>query len=195
MKIHVFTSLFILLFAMLIHMKSMDVILIMFSIGLVTATEAFNTAIEKTVDLFTKEFHPYAKAAKDVAAGGVLIATFIAISIGIIVLFPYLQVMYYQGFFKYQIELTPFITVEGLFLLILTYVVKAWWMTGEKEKRKNQPHVLVGILLFIFALLSNYLPIILALIYVMRKQLTIFGLLQNILISIGGFYLLFWLFV
>jgi diacylglycerol kinase (ATP) len=50
-KLFLFTSLFIPLFA-----------------------ESFNTAIEKTVDLASEDYHELAKAAKDIAAFGVLIS-------------------------------------------------------------------------------------------------------------------------
>ena len=50
-------------------------ILLVFAISLVVIAEMFNTAIEKTIDMITDEYHPLAKIAKDVAAGGVLIAS------------------------------------------------------------------------------------------------------------------------
>ncbi len=49
-------------------------ILLVFAISLVVISEMFNTAIENTVDIITDEYHVLAKIAKDVAAGGVLIA-------------------------------------------------------------------------------------------------------------------------
>lgn len=41
---------------------------------IVMIAELINTAIESTVDLFSKEMNPYAKIAKDCAAAAVLIA-------------------------------------------------------------------------------------------------------------------------
>jgi len=54
----------------------------------VWVTELFNTAIERTVDLVSPDRHPLAKAAKDTAAGAVLVAALFAAVIGIIVLGP-----------------------------------------------------------------------------------------------------------
>lgn len=45
--------------------------------------ETFNTAIEKTVDLVTDDFHPLAKQAKDIAAFGVVISIMITFFIWI----------------------------------------------------------------------------------------------------------------
>lgn len=58
--------------------------LLILTIGFVLAVEALNTAIEAVVDLVQPDYHPQAKIAKDVAAGGVLIAAFIAVSVGIL---------------------------------------------------------------------------------------------------------------
>ncbi len=44
--------------------------------------EMINTAIERTVDLATDEFHPLARLAKDIAAGGVLIAALNSLVVG-----------------------------------------------------------------------------------------------------------------
>ncbi len=59
----------------------------------VICLEMVNTAIEKTVDLVTSEYHPYAKIAKDVAAGAVLIAAIFSVIIGGIIFLPYLLKM------------------------------------------------------------------------------------------------------
>jgi len=58
------------------------------AMALVLAFEALNTAIELAVTLASPERHPLAKAAKDVAAGMVLIAAIGSVIVGIIVLGP-----------------------------------------------------------------------------------------------------------
>ena len=58
-------------------------ILLVFAISLVVIAEMFNTAIEKTIDMITDEYHVLAKIAKDVAAGGVLIAALNSAVVGI----------------------------------------------------------------------------------------------------------------
>lgn len=56
--------------------------------GIVLASELLNTAVETAVDLACPDFHPLARAAKDVAAGAVLVAAFAAAAVGWVVLFP-----------------------------------------------------------------------------------------------------------
>ena len=58
--------------------------------GLVLAAEAFNTAIEKLVDLISPERNPLAGKVKDIAAGAVLICAITAVIVGVIIFVPYL---------------------------------------------------------------------------------------------------------
>lgn len=58
-------------------------------VGVWTA-EALNTALEFLADVASPEFHPLVEKAKDVAAGGVLIAALGATTIAALVLWPHL---------------------------------------------------------------------------------------------------------
>jgi diacylglycerol kinase (ATP) len=62
--------------------------LIVFAIGGVLAAEAFNTAIEKLADAVAPQRDPLVGRAKDIAAGGVLLASAAAASIGVLVFGP-----------------------------------------------------------------------------------------------------------
>ena len=63
------------------------------AMALVLALEALNTAIELAVTLASPERHPLAKAAKDVAAGMVLIAAIGAFIVSLAILGPPLIAM------------------------------------------------------------------------------------------------------
>ena len=56
----------------------------------VFTAEMINSAIEKMVDLITKEHRHEAKIAKDVAAGMVLVTAFAAAIIGTLIFLPYI---------------------------------------------------------------------------------------------------------
>ncbi len=60
------------------------------TIMMVIVAEMVNSAIEKMVDLITKEHRQEAKIAKDVSAGMVLLTAFAAAIIGSLIFFPYL---------------------------------------------------------------------------------------------------------
>ncbi len=66
--------------------------------ALVLSGEVINTAIENTVDMFTKDYNKLAEKAKDAASGAVLINAIGAVVIGLIVLF---QVDAFKAMFEY----------------------------------------------------------------------------------------------
>ena len=61
---------------------------IVFTIALVLILEGLNTAVEAAVDLASPGVHPKAKAAKDLAAGMVLIAAMASVAIAGLILVP-----------------------------------------------------------------------------------------------------------
>ncbi|HJV44627.1 MAG TPA: diacylglycerol kinase family protein [Bacillota bacterium] len=88
MQIHVGAAFFVLLVGWLLQIPWSGIMLVFFSIFFVLILEMVNTAIEVTVDLITKEIHPLAKIAKDVAAGAVLLGVILAIVVGFYVFIP-----------------------------------------------------------------------------------------------------------
>ncbi|MFC4808236.1 diacylglycerol kinase family protein [Paenibacillus sp. GCM10023250] len=58
--------------------------------GAVLAAELLNTAVERVVDLVSPDPHPLAKAAKDAAAGAVLVTAVMALIVGLIVFGPHI---------------------------------------------------------------------------------------------------------
>ena len=57
-------------------------------VAFVITSELINSAIELTVDLYTRKFHPLAMVAKDVAAGAVVVSAFTAICVGGYIFIP-----------------------------------------------------------------------------------------------------------
>jgi diacylglycerol kinase (ATP) len=64
---------------------------ILVAIVLVWMAEALNTAFELLCDVVQPEFHPAVRAAKDVAAGAVLVSAIGAAAIGALVFLPHLR--------------------------------------------------------------------------------------------------------
>ncbi|MBY0216451.1 MULTISPECIES: diacylglycerol kinase family protein [Paenibacillus] len=73
-----------------------DWMFVLTAIFLVLVTELMNTAVEAAVDLAHPHIHPLAKAAKDTAAGAVLLAAVFAVVIGCMVFFK--PVLHWLGF-------------------------------------------------------------------------------------------------
>ncbi|MED1783018.1 diacylglycerol kinase family protein [Brevibacillus fortis] len=85
MQIHVAAAIMVLAAAWWLQIPRSDVLLVLFSIGLVTSLELVNTAIEAVVDLASPEWHAKAKIAKDVGAGAVLVAAILSFIVGVLV--------------------------------------------------------------------------------------------------------------
>lgn len=71
--------------AIIFKLNITECMFLTFATMLVIITEMVNTAIEEAVNLYTKEFHPVAKIAKDVAAGAVVLAALNAVIIAIFI--------------------------------------------------------------------------------------------------------------
>ncbi|MDU4959802.1 MAG: diacylglycerol kinase family protein [Sporomusaceae bacterium] len=60
-------------------LAAVEMAVLAITIGLVIVAELLNTAVEKVVDLVSPRYHPLAKAAKDTAAGAVLVAAAVSL--------------------------------------------------------------------------------------------------------------------
>ncbi|WP_339250615.1 diacylglycerol kinase family protein [Sporosarcina sp. FSL W8-0480] len=88
MKFHTIAAIGVIVGGILTGLPKMEWIIIILLIGGMLALELMNTAIERTVDLVTEEFHPLAKQAKDLASGAVLIFAICCAIIGMIIFIP-----------------------------------------------------------------------------------------------------------
>jgi len=86
MRIHLFISVCVLIGSIFLNLTRLELVAVLMAIAFVLAMELLNTAVEMVVDLLTDSFDPRAKAAKDVAAGAVLIAAVNALAVGYLVL-------------------------------------------------------------------------------------------------------------
>ncbi len=91
MKIHSLAAIIVIIAGVICRLDRSEWGLTIVAIFIVLVAETMNTAIEKTVDLVTDEFHPLAKKAKNLAAGATLLAALCAAALGIIVFGPYLM--------------------------------------------------------------------------------------------------------
>ncbi len=78
----------ILVLGYMLKISSYEWLALAITIMVVLILELINTAIETVVDMVSKEIHPLAKIAKDVAAGAVLTAAIGSIVVGAIIFLP-----------------------------------------------------------------------------------------------------------
>ncbi len=89
-RIHLAATVIVILTGVWLGCSLLDWVLIVFAIGLVWVSEAFNTALECFFDLIEPRENRVVKAGKDTAAAAVLIASILSAIIGIFVFGPLL---------------------------------------------------------------------------------------------------------
>lgn len=87
-RIHLTAAILVCVISAILALSRMEWAILLLTIAVVIAAEMINTAIELAVDLTSPNLHPLAKAAKDVAAGAVLVAALMAVIIGLLVIGP-----------------------------------------------------------------------------------------------------------
>ncbi|NLB88140.1 MAG: diacylglycerol kinase family protein [Syntrophomonadaceae bacterium] len=90
LKIHLLAAILAIFLGCFFGLTRIEWAILIFTIFLVFIAETINTAIEKTIDLVTSEYHPLAKVAKNLAAGAVLLSAINAVIMGIIIFGPYI---------------------------------------------------------------------------------------------------------
>ncbi|MES2703549.1 MAG: diacylglycerol kinase family protein [Bacteroidota bacterium] len=87
-KLHAIATVVAIAAGLIRHISKTEWIAIIIAIGLVWITETLNTCIERLCDFAcNRQLHPEIKIIKDIAAGAVLLAAVVSVTIGIIVFF------------------------------------------------------------------------------------------------------------
>ena len=128
MRYHFCSAILLLVAVLFLRISALEFTVLCLSVSFVLFAEMLNTAVEAIVDLVSPDYHPLAKVAKDVAAGGVLIAAFGAAVMGYSILARYI--------FPYYRRLLTMIGTPGemstlvsiLIVVIMVVILKA--MTG-----------------------------------------------------------------
>lgn len=203
MRIHFLTALGVLLLSLLLPLSKTEVLLLFVTIVLVLVTELFNTVVEAVVDMITKDFHPLAKVAKDVAAGAVLLSAGLAVVVGVSIFYPYLDLLKFpyieEGPVPPNIKMVA-ILVSDFFLTLL---LKSWF--HRKGRPQWEPSMTTSIAFCIatsVALMIRHLLIAL-LVYLLtailvgtrlriktRRSPVIVGALLGTVVALIGFILL-----
>ena len=86
-KIHFMVAILIIIISFLLKLNTIELLIVFLTIAMVLTAEMINTAIEAVVDMFTQEYHPLARVAKNVAAGAVLISALNAVIVGYLIFY------------------------------------------------------------------------------------------------------------
>lgn len=131
MRIHYGIAIGVILLSLFFDFSRTEFLLLLFAISLVIVAEMINTALEKVVDLITKDYHPLAGLVKDISAGAVLIAAINSIVVGYLLFFDRLN--NYSELLFVKIRKSPVhLTFVALILVILfTIGLKARFYRGR----------------------------------------------------------------
>lgn len=96
-SLRVMAGCFVLVIAagLLLKVTALEWAALLISCGAVLAAELINTAIERAVDIASPEKSPLAEAAKDIAAGAVLVMSLFAAAVGFIIFLPKVIALFY----------------------------------------------------------------------------------------------------
>lgn len=131
MRIHFIIAFIVLITSLFFDLTKVELLMLSVSIAFVLMAEMINTAIERVVDLATKEFHPLAQLSKDIASGGVLIAAINSIVVGYLIFFDRLNPVTNMVLFRIQ-KLPIYLTFIALALVVLlTIVLKTRYHKGK----------------------------------------------------------------
>lgn len=87
-RIHAAMVVVVSVLAAALQCSRIEVAVLVLTMGMVLVAEIANTVAETIVDLASPDYHKLAGIAKDVAAGGVLVAALCSVVVGLIILGP-----------------------------------------------------------------------------------------------------------
>ena len=131
LRFHLVAAFYVLLFSLFYDFSAAQYAVLFVLIPLVIAAELVNSAVERVCDLVTKEQNPYVRAAKDMAAGAVLVLSIGAAATACI---------FFLNFEKIGV-IVKFFAENPVFILPLTISavlsVLFGWKGGKKQKNKT----------------------------------------------------------
>ena len=130
-------AVFVLFISLLFNLTRAEFLCLMFTIILIIVAEMFNTAVETVVDLYTDLYHPKAKIAKDVAAGGVVITAINSLIVAYFLFFDKISDIG-LNFIRNLANSPVHMAFIGIFLIIiLTVTLKAASYTKKYKLLKK----------------------------------------------------------
>lgn len=87
-RIHLAATILVIAAAIGFRVTTLEAAALAIVVSLVWITELLNTCIERMADLITLEKHPSIKFIKDIAAAAVLIASIVAVVVGLLIFIP-----------------------------------------------------------------------------------------------------------
>ncbi|MFH0871044.1 MAG: diacylglycerol kinase [bacterium] len=181
LRFHFLAAFCVLLLTLLVKLPRTDLLILIFTIILVIWAELFNTALELVVDLLADRYHPLAKSAKDVAAGGVLIVSFGAAVIAYFTLFAPLNPSLRRVLLLLKHPPQHLAFVSLALVIVMVIVLKALWGKGTPlHGGMPSGHAAVGFALSTILTFVTESPLVMVLAFVLASLVSQSRLIHGI---------------
>lgn len=125
----------VMILSLFYNLEKAEFICLVFAVIAVIFAEMVNTAVETLVDMYTQEYHPKAKIAKDVAAGGVVIVAFGAVIVAYFLFFK--DIAYIGTNVLQQIQNSPMHIVFVIMVVTIIAVIAVKAVADVRQKKKS----------------------------------------------------------
>ena len=130
MRIHFAAALAVLILGVAVGVSRFEMLALMLAVTLVLVAEMINTALEQAIDVATSSFDPVARAAKDVAAGAVLVASVAAAFIGYLVFAERLRHPTQRAINSVRNSPVHITVIAVAVVILIVIISKAYFGTG-----------------------------------------------------------------
>lgn len=130
MKIHFFVAVVILTLSLFFEISRVEIIILLITISLVIIAEMINTSIEMAIDLITDQYHIFAKIAKNVAAGAVLISAINSIFVAYFIFFQKINPYTLSVLHRVRQSPTHITFIAFIIVIFVTISLKAYYGRG-----------------------------------------------------------------
>ena len=124
MVIHYLAAIAVMSLSLFFDFTKIEFLVLLIATTMVVVTELINTAIEKTIDLVTEDYHPLAKIVKDISAGAVLISAITATIVGYTLFYNKLDSLTYKILYNIKTSNYHLTTVAIILVTLLTIGLK-----------------------------------------------------------------------
>lgn len=131
MRVHLLAGIFALLLSLFFDFTRLEFMALSLTISIVFIAEMINTAIEKTVDLLSPEYAEAAGAAKDIAAGAVLIAAINALIMAYLLFFTRIDEFRIAIFTKIQHNPWYIALIVMILVVLFALILKGLFYRGH----------------------------------------------------------------
>jgi len=161
-RFHLFSAAALLVLCFTFGINKWEFIILTTMAAIVIVAEMFNSAIESVVDIISPHKQEKARIAKDMAAGAVLISSFMSLVAAYFILMPYISDFYYNGV-KIARHSGDDIAVAALIIIMIFVVIFKAYLGQVHPLKGGMPsgHAALSFSIFVsISLINQTLPAI-----------------------------------